>query len=134
MSARRASSAGDQQPVDFVRPLEDPVHARVAVVAFGGVVAHEAVAAVDLDVLVEDEVQGLAARDLQDRRLDREFLECGQNLGWRVAGRQRAVDEPRRAVQHRFHGVLPRDHLAELVTDRAERRDRLAELLARWPA
>ena len=58
-------------------PFEDAVDARVAVVALGGIVADVAVAAVNLDVLVEDEVERLAAGDLQDRRLDGELFERG---------------------------------------------------------
>ena len=63
--------AGNQQAVDLVGALEDAVDARVAVVALGRVVADEAVAAVNLHVLVEHEVERLAARHLGDRRLDR---------------------------------------------------------------
>ena len=70
---------GNQQAVDLVGALEDPVHTRVAVVPLGGVVADEAVAAMDLDVLVEDVVQHLAAGDFQDRRLDCELLERSQH-------------------------------------------------------
>ena len=86
LTARRASMPGNQQAVDLVGALEDAVDARVAVVPLGRVVADEAVAAVDLHVLVEDEVERLAARDLEDRRLDRELLERGQDLRRGVTG------------------------------------------------
>ena len=80
---------GNQQAVDLVGAFEDAVDARVAVVALGRVVAHEAVAAVDLDVLVEHEVQHLAAGDLRDRRFDGVFLERGERR--RSVGRARAA-------------------------------------------
>ena len=51
--------AGHEQAIDLVGPFEDPVDARVAVVPLGGIVLHEAVAAVNLHVLVEDEVEHL---------------------------------------------------------------------------
>ena len=41
------------------------------------------------------------------------------------------VDQPAGAIHHAFERVLPRHHLAELVLDGAEGRDRYAELLAR---
>ena len=58
--------AGNQEAIDLVGAFENPVHARVPVVALGGVVLHVAVAAVNLNVLVEREVERLAARDLRD--------------------------------------------------------------------
>ena len=70
---------GNQQPVDFVRAFEDAIDARVAILPLGRVVAHEAVAAVNLDVLVDGVVDHLAAGDLEDRRFDRELLERGEH-------------------------------------------------------
>jgi len=53
-------------------------HARVAEVALGRVVADKAVAAVNLDVLGENEVQRIACRaTFAHRRCDRVFLERG---------------------------------------------------------
>ena len=102
--------------------------------ALGRVVAHVAVAAVNLDVLVEHEVEHLAAGDLGDRRLDRVLLERGERrraVGRLVRRRLDArVDQPGGAIEQALDRVGADDHLAELVLDRAERRDRLAELLA----
>jgi len=58
--------AGDQQPVDLVGALEDPVDPLVAVEALGRVVADETIAAVDLHDLVDGLGQDLAAEDLGD--------------------------------------------------------------------
>ncbi len=98
--------AGDQQPVDLVGAFEDAVDAGVAVAAFGRVVADEAVAAVDLHVLVDHVVGGLAAGDLGDRRLDGVLLERRQQPRRRRAGAgvDGAIDQvggPRQqAVEH----------------------------------
>ena len=73
-TARANQHARDQQPVDLVRAFEDAVHARIAVVPLGGIVLHEPVAAVNLHVLVEHEIQRLAARDFRNRRLDGELF------------------------------------------------------------
>ena len=62
--------ARNQQPVDLVRAFEDAVDARVAIMPLGGVIPDVAIAAVDLDVLVEDVVERLAPGDLRNRRLD----------------------------------------------------------------
>ena len=122
--------AGDQQAVDLVGAFEDAVDPRVAVLPLGRVVVHEAVAAVDLHVLVDDEVDHLAARDLEDRRLDGELLERGEHGVALVRAVDGAVDQPGGAIEHGLDGVLADDHLGELVADGAERGDRLAELLA----
>ena len=134
LALQRAANqhARNQQPVDFVRALEDPVHARVAEVALGGIIADVAVAAVNLNVLVEDEVERFAAGDLGDRRLDVVLLERRERRGT-VARLVRCrlearVDEPGGAVEQALDRVGLHDHLAELVLDRAEAGDRLAEL------
>ena len=85
LTARRDQHAGNQQPVDLVGAFEDAVDARIAVIPLGGVVLDEAVAAMNLHVLVEHEVECLAADDLRDGRLDGELLE-----GARAARRRRA--------------------------------------------
>ena len=96
-----------------------------------GIVVDEAVAAVDLDVLVDDEVDHLAAGDLQDRRLDRELLERCQHgvAGVRLPCSALSI---RPAVRYSMASTAYSriDHLRELVADRAEARDRLAELSA----
>ncbi len=66
---------GDQQPIDLVRPFEDSIDARVAIMALGGVVADVTVAAVNLHVLIEHVLERLAAGHLRDRRLDGELLQ-----------------------------------------------------------
>jgi hypothetical protein len=100
----------------------------------GRVVADEPVAAVNLDVLVEHVVQHLAPEDLRDRGFDRVLLERGERDGLirRVVrrGRNARVDHAGRPIDEAFERVLADDHFAELVLDRAERGDGLAELLA----
>jgi len=107
--------------------------AGVAEAPLGRILAHEAVAAEDLHFLVDDEVDHLAAGDLQQRRLDRELLERAGHLSAAVAAprrtfRDRLIDQSGRAVEHALHAVEPQRHLAELLLDRAERGQRLAEL------
>ena len=121
--------AGDQQPVDLVGAFEDAVDPGVAVLALGGIVVHEAVAAVDLHVLVDDDVNHLAARDLEDGRLDGELFERGEHGVALVRAVDGAVDQPGGAIEHRLDGVLADDHFGELLADGAERGDGLAELL-----
>jgi hypothetical protein len=75
LEAAAHQHAWDEHAVDLVRALEDPVDPGVAEIALGHVVADEAVAAVDLHVLVEHEVERFGAHHLADRRLDRELLE-----------------------------------------------------------
>ena len=123
--------AGDQQAVDLVGAFEDPVDARIPIVPFGGIVAHEAVAAVNLDVLVEDEVEHLAARHLEDGGLDGELLERGERRD-RSAWLPCSMPSMRPAVRYSidFDGVLADRHFGELVADGTERGERLAELPA----
>ena len=104
--------------------------------AFGWVVVHEPVAAVNLQVLVDDVVHGLAAEYLRDRRLDRELFEGLQHRG-RVVGLlvgrpgDPLIDQAGGSVHHAFQRILPRGHLAQLVLDRAKGGDGDAELFAR---
>src|SRR3954465_8023622 len=95
-----------------------------------GVVADEAIAAVDLHVFVDDKVDHLAARDLENRGLDGELLERVEHRAAVVGVVDRAVDQAGGAIEHRFDGILADHHLGELVADRPERPDRLAELPA----
>ena len=122
--------ARDEQPVDLVRPLEDAVHPRIAVVALGRVVPDEPVAAVDLHVLVEHLVQRLAARHLEDRRLDGVLLQRAENgavvVG--VGALEHPVEEAHGAEDHRLERVGAGDHAADLVLDGAEAGYRLPEL------
>ena len=60
--------------ISFV-PSKMRLTARVTIVPLGGIVANIAVGAMDLHVLVEHEIERLAAEHFRDRRLDRELLE-----------------------------------------------------------
>ena len=122
--------ARDQQPVDLVGPLEDPVDARVAVVPLCGVVPDVAVAAVDLDVLVEDIVEDLAARYFEDGRLDGVLLQRRKlrRLMPGFVSVDLGVYQPGRPEHHRLDGEGADGHLAQLVLDRPEVGDWLAEL------
>ena len=98
--------------------------------ALGRVVPDEPVAAVDLHVLVEHLVQRLAARHLEDRRLDGVLLQRAEN-GAVVAGvgaLEHPVDEAHGAEDHRLERVGAGDHAADLVLDGAEAGYRLPEL------
>ena len=80
--------ARNQQPVDFVRALENPIHARVAVIAFDWIFRAVAISSVDLNGLIDDEIQDLAAEDFQNRALDRVFFDGFEHL-------RRIVDDRR---------------------------------------
>src|SRR5262247_576878 len=124
--------SGDQQPVDLVRAFEDAVDAVVAVDRLDRVAAGEAVAAVNLHGLVGAVGQDLAAGDFQDRAFDRVLFDRGEDFG-RVVLVDRAFavfDEAGGAVDGRFADVSPRQHLGQLVFDRAEIGYRLSELAA----
>ena len=125
--------ARNEQAVDLVGAFENPVDARVAVVTFGRIIADEAVAAVDLHVLVEDVVHHLAAGDLRDRGFNGVLFQRGESsrtVSRLVRSRfDPCVDVAGGPVHHALHGVRPRRHLSELVLDCAERRDGLTELL-----
>src|SRR3712207_7460332 len=55
------------------------------------IVANESISAVDLDVLVDDEIDHLAARHFQDRRLDGELLERSEEHTSELQSRQYLV-------------------------------------------
>ena len=126
--------ARNQQAIDLVGAFENPVDTRIAVVTLGRIVAHVAVAAVNLDVFVEHEVQHLTAGDLRNRRFNRVFLQRGERHRLIAGIVRRAVDagldETRGSIEEALDGIGAHDHFAQLVFDRAERRDRLAELLS----
>src|SRR5215475_7531902 len=124
--------SGDQQPVDLVSAFEDAVDAVVAVDGLDRIAAGEAVAAVNLHGLVGAIGQDLAAGDFQDRAFDRVLFDRGEDFG-RVVLVDRALavfDESGGAIDGRFADVSPRQHLGQLVFDRAEIGYRLSELAA----
>ena len=84
--------ARNQQPVDLVGPFEDPVDPGVPKVALGRVVPHVSVPAMDLDVLVEDEIRASRSRPPWRSR-----------LRWRIprAPRARPRRWTHRAAPHR---------------------------------
>ena len=73
-------------------------------------------------------MQRLAARHLENRRFDGVLLERFDERCVLLRTRDRGVEEAGRAEGHRLDGVGPDSHLAELVPDRPERRDRPPEL------
>src|SRR5215813_23715 len=122
----------NQQPVDLVRAFEDTVDAVVAIYGFDRIAAGEPVAAVNLHRFVGAVSQDFAARDFQDRAFDRVFFDGGEHFG-RIVLVNRALavfDEAGGAVDGRFADVSPRQHLGQLVFDRAEIGYRLSELAA----
>src|SRR5262249_23335959 len=112
------------------RAFEDTVDAVVAIYGFDRIAAGEPVAAVYLDGFVGAVSQDFAARDFQDRAFDRVFFDGGERFG-RIVLVDRALavfDETGGAVDGRFADVSPRQHLGQLVFDRAEIGYRLSEL------
>ena len=104
--------------------------------ALGRIIPDEAVAAMDLDVLVEDEIQRLAAGDLRDRRFDGEFLERrerGRRRRRRAAPRDARVDQPGRPVHQALDGVCARSS-RRACADRAEARRSASRTACRWAA
>src|SRR5207237_1153143 len=63
------------EPVDLVGPFEDPVHSAIAVRALDRVILDEAIAAVDLQPLVDDLEHPLRAGHLHDRGFDGVLLD-----------------------------------------------------------
>ena len=124
----------DDETVDLIRALEDPVDARVPVVALDGIVSGEPVAPQDLQRFVSHEVERLRAEDLQDRRLDRVFLDRVADQALGRIGRVRVdafgggVHQARRPVAHAVGHVDAGRHVGELPLDHAEARDRTTEL------
>ena len=108
----------DERVHDLVRALDDDVDARVAPHALDVVLRHVALAAHDLDRVVDHAVAELAAEDLAHRRLEHDVLVV-------------AVEEPGRHVEHRVGRVDERRHARELLLDEVEVGDRAVELVAR---
>src|SRR5258705_151469 len=98
----------NQQAVDFVCPLENTIHARVAIVPLGRVILHEAVAAMYLDVLVEHIVECFAAGDLGDGGFDRELLHRCESRVVAPLLQDRRIDQPGGSVQETLDGISPR--------------------------
>ena len=127
--------AGDEEPVDLVGPLEDPVDPLVAVEPLGGVLLGEAVAAVDLHHVVHHVGQHLAAEDLGDGALDGVLLDA-RLVGLVVPrlvlleGGQPVVDHPGQAEDQRLGGVEVGRPVGQLLAHGPEARDGHAELLA----
>ena len=89
----------------------------------------------NLHGFVGDVVQRLGAEHLHDRRLDVVLLEHFDQRPFTVLVvgadlRHRRVDQPGRAVAHRFADVDLHRHARELLLNHAEARQRLAELLS----
>ena len=63
--------AGDKEPVDLVRPLDDPIDPHIPVETLHGVTLDIAVSTMDLEGLVGDPADRLAAIDLGDGAFDR---------------------------------------------------------------
>ena len=76
---------GDDQPLDLRRALPDPVDPELAEEALGGVLAHVAAAAEDLDDAVGAAERGLAGEQLRERRLGVDDLRVGARVGWSAA-------------------------------------------------
>src|SRR6188472_374449 len=105
----------DHHALHLVRALADLENLLVAIEAGDRELVHEAVAAVDLERLVDDAVRELARVELRHRRLERE--------------RATSVLEPRR-LEDELPSRLDLDrHVGELERDGLERADRASELL-----
>ena len=100
---------------------------------FGRVVFDEPVAAMDLKVFVEHEIEHLAAGDLGNRLFDCIFFERherSRSVGRIVRrGPDPCVDQPSGPVEQALECVRADDHLADLVANRSEGGNRLSELL-----
>jgi hypothetical protein len=115
MSARR-TTCPESTGVDLVGALESgsPAHRDSKL---GRVVAHEAIAAVDLHVLVEHVVSiSLAATFRIDASMANSSSAASTSS--RGPAQQGAVDQAGRPIEHRLDGELADGHLGELVPDR----------------
>ena len=126
--------ARDEEPVDLVGALEDPVHPVVPVDALDDVLLHEPIPAVDLDPLVGGLRERLRAPHLQDRGLHAVLLhrrDAVELVGVRArrgpARRGAPVDEAGGPVAHGLAHVGERHHPGELLPDQAEVGDGLPE-------
>src|ERR1700674_1578485 len=107
-------AAGDDEPLDFTRPLADRAESHVPVVLLHGKVLDETVAAVDLDRPLRRPDRHLGSVELRLRGEARDLF-AG------VLGRGRAEgQEP--------CGIDLRRHVGEVELDRLEFRDRLYTL------
>src|SRR4029453_16620908 len=124
--------SGYQQTIDLVGSLEDPVDPRVSKMAFGWIVAHEPVSAMNLDVFVEHEVESFAARNLGDRCFDCVFFDSSQRSGSLRRIVRRAlnplIDESGNAIEQAFERVRAHNHFADFVPNSSEVGDWLTEL------
>src|SRR5512134_735433 len=108
--------AGDDDALDLVRSLEDPVDAGIAIEPFGPHLRRVSHASVELYGPVHDPIERLRAEVLADRRLAAEPLPC--------------VAHPRGAVHHVLDSVGVRRHLGKHELYRLEVLDLPAERLA----
>src|SRR5690606_9664967 len=109
---------------------EDAVDAAVAVRQLDGVVGREAVAAVDLQRLVDHEVEDLGAEHLDERELHGVLVERPELLGAAGLAGAGGVHGAGQAEGRALEGVRLGGHGAELLLDEPELGDGLAELLA----
>ena len=121
--------AGDQQPVDLICALEQPVDAAIAVGAGRWIVLNKTVSPVDLHGFVGDIVENFRRIHFVDGALDRILLKRAHRLV-RVAVDpvQRAFDQPAGAIRHALRDVYPHRHLRQFVLDETELGQRPAEL------
>jgi hypothetical protein len=108
--------ARDEQPIDLVRALPDSVDATITVGAGRRIVLDVAIAAMDLDELVDHAIELFGGEDLGDRAFDRQLLERPLDfLGTRVLGAgEPRIDQPRDAVDDGLDHVCPNRHLRQL--------------------
>src|SRR5205085_11724392 len=118
-----------QHAVDLVRALKDAIDTRITIRALSRIVGRIAIAAVNLHHLIGDEITGFRQSDFDDRTLGGVLLDAAQ-LRLRVLRAADCVlDETQRAIDQRLADPSSDRHLRELRLDRAERRDRPAELM-----
>src|ERR1019366_125543 len=127
--------AGDDQPVDLVGALKNPVDARIAVRALRRILLHVAVSGKDLQDVVHHRVQHLRGPHLEDGALHGVFLDALLDLpggpgGTRIHVGQGRIDHADGAVDHGFAGVNSGGGFRQLLLDQAEFGDCLAEGLA----
>ena len=124
--------AGGKQPVDFVRPFENPINARITIAALDDVILMISVAAVNLDPFVGHVIQHLGRIDFDIRTLRRELFHRFEFRLSRVGllpGKtfQVALNEPDHAIRRCFGSEDPDSHFGQLVLDQTELGDRFAE-------
>ena len=125
--------AGNEQAVDLIGSLEDPVDPLVPVKSLGRIIADKAVAAMDLHHLVNSSGQHLAAEDLGDAALGGIFLDpflvflviIGNTL---FDGLKLSVKKSRQAIHQGFRGKNIDVEIGDLLGDRPEAADLAFEL------